>query len=93
MKKVWENPELNGLGVDETKEEVHEVRYSTIRTYDMRGSVKYLCRGVFISGTTIKIADCPNPGPYDSLLEFGQHAQDMHSGLQIGEDLVVTPVS
>ena len=93
MKKVWENPELNGLGVNETKEAEGEVRYSTVRTFDMRGTVKYLCLGVYQVGTDIKIADCPEPGPYDDYFAWAAHAAEVHSGLKTGQKVEITPVS
>lgn len=93
MKKVWENPELNGLELSETKQSDWEVRYSATTTLDMDAKVQYLCLGVYQVGTDIKISDCPNPGPYPSYAAWAAHAGVDHAGLSIGEKVEITPIS
>ncbi|WP_195986749.1 hypothetical protein [Clostridium sp. D53t1_180928_C8] len=92
MKKLWQEPKLKALGIAETKDITEEVRYTT-QSSQHSLKQRYLCLGVYQKGTNIKVADCPNPGPYSSFGNWAVHADIDHKDLQIGEKVEVTPVS
>ena len=92
MKKVWENPELNGLGVSETKEATTIVRYEALATSDIEGRVRYKCLGVFDVETYESIQTCGLE--FDTWLEWAAHAEAVHVGSVLqGQGNGWTPVS
>lgn len=92
MKKVWENPELNGLGVNETNEAGTIARYDVIATSDMKGTKQWVCLGVFDIETGENKVPCGQV--FGSYSEWALHAGAVHAGSLIeGEGTGVTPIS
>lgn len=92
MKKQWENPELNGLGVNETNEGGTIAKYERISTLDVEGTDRWRCLGVFNIHTGENIIPCGLE--FNSYVDWAIHAKDHRADTVQGESgLGATPIS
>lgn len=92
MKKQWENPELNGLGVNETNEGGTIAKYEVISTADVEGKMRWKCLGVFDIYTGATISTCGLE--FDTFELWAAHAASVHVGsLLQGQGNGYTPIS
>ena len=90
MKKVWENPELNGLGVSATNEGGTIARYDIIATSDMEGRKQWVCLGIFDMITHEPIESCGQV--FESYQAWYTHADIHAADAKQGEGIGATPL-
>lgn len=91
MKKVWENPELKGLGVNETNEGGTIAKYEVISTLDAEGTKRWMCLGIFDIYTHENIKPCGQV--FESYQAWYTHADIHAADAKQGEGIGATPVS